>query len=169
MPSFRSLFMTACAALAFAAPAAHASLIGQNIHATGYLLSPENAIVGDGPEFSGILDNISFDFGADTLTVRSTSTNVSWMYWGDYVFSGFSTPITSLRLRYNHGFGGTIIDHLRFDAGSITLDMNSAWALEHPNTLVFGINDIPEPASLLLMTLALGGMATVRARRQPPA
>lgn len=165
MSLFRPALLAAFAACLFAAPAAQASLIGQTVSAKGYLLSPESAVVGDGAEFIGVLGNISFDFGADTLTVRSTSTNVSWANWGDFVFSGFGPPLTSVRLRSNHGFGGTIIDHLRFSADSITLDMRSAWALDHPNTLVFGINDVPEPATLALVALALGGAAAARGRR----
>ena len=161
MQMIRKLLTGAALALSLMAPSAHASLIGQNITGTGYLLETLNGTIGDGVEFVGIHGHISFDFGENTLTVRSTSTNVSWMYWEDFVFSGFTTPIHLLRIQSNDGFEGTIVDNFRFTADSIILDMNSSNAFDHPNTLVFAIN-VPEPGSLALMALAFGGLLAGR-------
>ena len=108
-------------ALALVSNSARAQLIGQTIEATGYALSPASATIGPGVEFAGIYGDVGIDFGADTLTLTGY---VGYSGFGEYTFSGFTTPITGIsldpaNLGYADGLDPT------FTSNSITLDFDN--------------------------------------------
>jgi hypothetical protein len=175
MKRFAKRLLAAAALAAIADGSANASLIGETILATGDVIGG-SATIGDGIEFKSayVSGNIykgffNFDFGADTLSI--TPIGQMNTYLGpaqDTVFSGFTDTITSLSVLSNDGFSGTILNS-RFTADSIVLDLSQVGV---GSSLVFKIgtsggNDVPEPASVALSVLGLGGLAAVRRKRKP--
>jgi hypothetical protein len=147
---------------------AHASLIGDSIIATGYLLSPTTATIGAGNEFS-ISNLVFFDFGASTLTITTPNSNqgVSWGDIGSYVFSGFDSTITNVTVASNMGFGTDLTNDFSFTAHSITLDFDGGSTQNKNSQLVFNIATtpaavVPEPTTVALVGLGLLGFAASR-------
>jgi hypothetical protein len=158
---------------------ANATLIGQTITASGESLTPGSATIGSGVEFIGInfLGDIGlyFDFGANTLTITNPNTDqgqlTGWSGYGNYVFSGFTEPITSLSLVSNTGFTANFVNNFSFTTDSITLDMmdGSALAGTPASEVIFSINrvnaPVPEPGTLMLLGLGMFGVAAFSKRR----
>jgi hypothetical protein len=164
--------ITGVAALAisiFAANLTRASLIGESISASGNGISPTTAVIGAGIEFpkSGVL--VSFDFGADTLTVTPTiSGSSNFGGWGAYTFSGFNSTISGLTLLSNNGFTGSVITNDTFTDHSLTLDFGSG-SFANNSKLVFGIetpkNSVPDNAgTFALLSATLTGLVAMRRR-----
>lgn len=169
MNKFRTLLAALSVAAAAFSGSAHASLIGDSINASGISLGPASATIGAGNEFTGISGYISFDFGADTLTVTSHNSLSGWSGFGNYVFTGFDDIINSFTLLSNNGFNASFISDFSFSANSLTLNMNTGSVANWQTgaTAVFGINaaQVPEPQALLLMLSALGLMGAISRRR----
>jgi hypothetical protein len=162
--------LAATSLLTFVVPV-QAMLIGDTITATGVELGPSSATIGAGTEFSGIWDNVFFDFGANTLTISNIVIN-GWDGFGDYVFAGFDDAITSVSIASNTGFTGNIVNNFIFDAHSLTLDMNDS-AVSNPGSsiLVFNViqenTAVPEPTILALFGLGLAAFTYTRRKRLP--
>lgn len=145
---------------------ARATLIGDNISASGFLLGPSSATIGAGTEFTGILGLMNFNFGASTLTV---TTNVPFdvpvIFAGSYVFSGFDDTITGFNVAWAGGWAGTIVNNPAFSAHTLTLDLNGLWA-KADSKLVFNIETasaIPDNgATVAMVGLGLLGLASLR-------
>ena len=173
MNVLKKMTMAAVVALAGFAGSAQAALIGDTITANGFTLGPASAKIGNGIEFSGIVNYLKFDFGANTLTITSPDQeggNLIWGGYGSYVFSNFDDTITGLTIASNKGFSGTLISNFSFTAHSITLDMNSGMSQNKNSELVFNIatsvpsqgGEVPEPATVAIVGLGLLGLAASR-------
>jgi hypothetical protein len=152
---------------ALAVPASsRATLIGDTIDASGNGLSPGSATIGAGVEFTSNFGDLSFDFGASTLTVTSLGLTGEGGI-GLFVFSGFDETITGVSIQSNSGWnaGDTILTP-QFDAHSITLDMgNNTMALNAP--LVFNIqtsSGVPDTGGTIEL-FGIGLMGLIAARR----
>ena len=172
MNGFKKLALAACVVAAGFSTSANASLLGDKITATGYLLSPTTTTIGAAKEFS-ILNLIFFDFGANTLTITTPNSNqgVEWGDIGSYVFSGFDDTITNMTVASNMGFGTDLTNDFRFTAHSITLDFDGGSTQNKNSTLVFNIattpaggggNAVPEPTTVALLGLGMFGVAASR-------
>lgn len=158
-------------ASAFVAPAHAFSLLGDTISSSGFLVSPNNAVVGAGVEFTGINGYMKFDFDANTLTVSSQNGLSGWSGWSSYVFGNFDQTITSFALVSNSGFNADFISNYSFTANTITLDMNSGSVNDYQvgGTAVFAINGvapIPEPETYAMMLAGLGLLGIAARRRK---
>ena len=98
---------------------ANATLIGDDISASGSHLNPGTATIGAGVEFIGIGSYLSFDFADSTLNIFNSSA-VGWGDFGDYVFSDFDDIITGVAIASNTGFTGNIIDNFSFTSSYTT-------------------------------------------------
>ncbi|HWA27467.1 MAG TPA: hypothetical protein VG734_17560 [Lacunisphaera sp.] len=146
--------------------AARADLIGDTVNAAGYDVAPPSAVVGAGIEFNGMFGYMNFDFGANTLTV-TTTTEVSWTGFGIFTFSGFDELITNVSIGSNSGFTGGIVSNFSFTGSTISLDLNSGYSGQGIRTLVFDINStsVPEQGSIMgMLGTALVGAAMLRRR-----
>jgi hypothetical protein len=160
---FSRLIQTLCLAVGLFSASAQASLVGDTINASGNFLAPASATIGVGAEFNFANGYVLFDFGASTLTIKNTIGNLSWGDFGYYTFSGFDDTITGLSIASNNGFAGDPLSSFSFNAHSITLHWGNGSAT--PNAqLVFNINAVPEPESLLLVGTAL--LAALGLRRR---
>jgi hypothetical protein len=152
-----------------AAGSANASLLGQNISASGSGIGGQ-AVIGGGVEFVADYwgDHLYFDFGANTITITKSPWLVGLSGYGDYVFSGFTNTITSLTLVSDGGFAGSILNP-SFTSGSVTFNMEfvDMWSVTE---LMFEIgtasdNAVPEPASLALFAFGFAALAATRRSR----
>jgi hypothetical protein len=162
-----------------AAGSANASLLGQDVSASGYYIDiGGHTAIGDGIEFRADFEGLGtllFDFGASTLTIIKPGSLFAGLQWGGVVspnitFSGFTDTITSLTLISNDGFDGTILSP-SFASNSITLNMEDFSLSSWSGSLVFDIgtssnNSVPEPVSLTLSALGLAGLAATRRSRK---
>ncbi len=168
---------------------ANASLVGDEIagngfflvpyKATSYVPSPVHEIIGSDIEFTGVLGAITFDFGANTLTVatRAGYPIDGWIGWGNYSFSDFDVPITTFVLISNSGFEADFISDYGFSSNSIWLNMSNG-NVQDPTlggSAVFSINEVtvsatdvtgqvPEPGAL---GLVIAGLALLGAKIIP--
>lgn len=168
MQNLRKSFITAFfATLCAFASSANASLLGDTISGSGTSLTTMNGTIGNQVEFQGIAGYVTFDFGANTLTIGSHNGLINWNGFGNYVFTGFDLPITSLTLLSNSGFNADFISNYSFTANSITLNMNSGavadWQLG--SNAVFNIT-VPEPESYALLLASLGALGVISRRKQ---
>lgn len=147
-------------------PSAHATLIGDTIEASGALLYPSSATIGDGVEFSGVLGFLNMDFGASTLTITPAINTIGWYWYGTYTFSGFDDLITGLNILSNTGFTGDVISNFSFTDHSISLNFDTGSA-ENGSELVFDIDTapVPEPSTFLLLGAGLIGAALMKRKR----
>jgi len=145
---------------------ARATLIGDNISGSGFLLGPSSATIGAGTEFYGLLGLVNFDFGANTLTL---TTNSSWdlpiILVGSYVFTGFDDTITGFNVASTGGWGGTVVNNPLFSGHSLTLDLNATWA-KADSKLIFNIETatrVPDNgATVAMVGICLLGLASLR-------
>jgi hypothetical protein len=148
-----------------------ASLIGDHISAEGYSLSPGDATIGSGVEFTGIDGHLSFDFGASSLTINSSDVS-GWFGYSTYTFSGFDAPIVDVDIALNDGYSGDWLENFTFGENSITLDMSSGFAFYMPGVpfspyssrVVFNIvtKQVDEPSVLALLGVSLLGLLALR-------
>lgn len=156
---FRILILAVVAVL-ITSPA-RADLIGDSITLSGIAAYPTTATVGAGVEFTGFNGFLTYDFGANTLTVRNPDYYgtylISWgAIVGPYTFTGFTETINSLSIISNTGFYGNIVTNFSYGPNSITLDMDDGGASAN-SELVFGINSAPNSVPETCTTLALLG------------
>lgn len=169
-----ALFMAAAGTIA--APA-NATLMANTVTATGSGLGPSTAIVGAGPEFTGIGGAINFDFGANTLTLTRIPNGgpLSWTGLGNYTFSGFTDVITGFSVNsiLSQQFSGSPLSNFSFGAHSLTINFDSFGTQNKNSILVYNIattsaiaaTPIPEPATPALFGLGLLGIAIACKRK----
>jgi hypothetical protein len=157
----------------FIAPAHAYSLIGDTITASGNAMTAGDATIGAGVEFTGLIDFLDFDFGANTLTISSNRYLLAWGGASTAVFSGFDQPITSFALVSNNGFAADFLTNYSFTASTITLDMSTGSVLGgNGSTAVFafnGVAPIPEPETYAMMLAGLGLLGVMARRRKQKA
>lgn len=152
----------------FGATPSRATLIGDNISATGLWSWPASATIGAGTEFHGLLGLVNFDFGASTLTLTTNAAvDVPILLAGSFMFTGFDDTITGFSVGSMGGWGGTVVNNPLFSAHSLTLDLNLTWA-PADSKLVFNIETatrVPDNGATVAL-IGIGLLSLTLARRK---
>ena len=169
--SYLPLFALLSAFTFLHAPA-RADLIGDSITATGVPMSTTSAVIGPGVEFTQLYENgtskdFTWDFGADTLTVRNVHFGINIMGSDNLTFGGFDSVITNVSVSSNDYFFASILSP-SFTANSITMDLSNTVAYGGA-TLVFKIetqsSSVPDGGLTgVMLGAALAGFGIVRRR-----
>lgn len=170
MKNIKNLTIGTMAFVAFAAaaPASAASLIGQTVTTQlivdGNNYGTVNSLVGNGPE-GNFFGNQIFDYGADSFSIRSTSTYGSLVAGSaaQFVLTGlnFGTPITGVSF-------STLLTGVTssFTSNSVTFSFADQRlpAATYINA-TFQTAAVPEPATWALMILGMGAVGFAMRRR----
>lgn len=178
--------LLAAAALALSSLAAQAAMVSLSAAAPAQVGKGVDVLVSVNTPFAGLaLDDELLSFGFrlsyDTAQLSFTGFNVAqgwdddsgWLGAGQ--FGGSSFPGVA-----NHGQAALILGTLHFDvlqagssqigvvddAGNLNHGLNFLWSGVQPlnATLALSASAIPEPASMLLVGLALGALGVARRR-----
>jgi hypothetical protein len=160
------------------AGSAQASLVGNTVScaSTGFFTgcSPSNATVGAGVEFD-VLSPVggyhwSVDIGANSVVFTDLAPGSSSGGHGVVFLTGFDAPILGISNFATNATSGITTSDVTFTSTSITIDaQNSSWSSNQFISFNVVTADIPEPASLALVGLALVGLGVSRSRKQTAA